>query len=245
MNSPLPPRLPRERSLRRQARIAGTYYLLLAVIATFVDSYLPNRFFVKGDPAATARAITENLLTFRAWIVAEVGVNVIMLLVGLSLYSLLRDVDRRHARFMLALVVIGVTISIVNLLAPSMAVVLIAQASALPALSQEQRDTVVYALWQARGFGVQLAFIFWGLWLFPFGILVQRSGFMPRWLGTLLIVGGVAYVALSIIGMTLPEVFPRVLPVLIPFFLAGELSAIVYLLWKGVRSTAMPLPAAS
>src|SRR5918993_96700 len=102
MMSPLSPHPTHERSLKRQARIAGAYYLLLAVAATFVDSYLPNRFFVKGDAVATARAITDNLLTFRAWIVAEVGVNVIMLLLGLSLYSLLREVDRRHARFMLA-----------------------------------------------------------------------------------------------------------------------------------------------
>jgi hypothetical protein len=39
--------------------------------------------------------------------------------------------------------------------------------------------------------------IFAGLWLFPFGLLVFRSGFLPRILGLLLFVSGFGYVAIS------------------------------------------------
>ena len=108
------------------------------------------------------------------------------------------------------------------------------------ALGQEQRDALVYALWRSRTFGVQIAFIFWGLWLFPFGLLVRRSGFLPRWLGTLLIIGGAAYLVLSVVGITLPQFFRMLVPVLMPFFFAGELSAIVYLLAKGIRTDGLP-----
>jgi hypothetical protein len=180
------------------------------------------------------------MLLFRVWIVSEVAINVIMLLVALSLYTLLRGVDRGHARLMVSLVVTGVTIAIVTLLLPSVALILLEESRAVAAIGLPQRDALVYALWQSRAFSVQIAFIFWGLWLFPFGILVRRSGFLPRWLGTLLVVGGVAYVILSVVGLTLPKFLRVMLPVLMPFFLAGELSAIMYLLVKGVRTDGQP-----
>ena len=41
--------------------------------------------------------------------------------------------------------------------------------------------------------------IFWGLWIIPLGWLVIRSGFVPRVLGILLIVGSVFYV-LTFVG---------------------------------------------
>jgi hypothetical protein len=230
----------REPLLKRQARTAGLFYLLLALLAPVADMYLPRQFFVAGDPAATARNIADATLTFRVWIVSEVAINVLMLLVALSLYTLLRNVDRTHARLMVSLVLVGVTVAIVTLLLPSVGLILVSQGDAVAALAQPQRDALVYALWRSRTFGVQIAFIFWGLWLFPFGILVRRSGFLPRWLGTLLLVGGAAYVLLSVVGLTLPQFFGVLLPVLMPFFLAGELSAIVYLLVKGVRTGVVP-----
>lgn len=229
-----------EPPLRKQARTAGLYYLVLALLAPIADMYLPRQFFVARDPAATARNIAESMMMFRVWIVSEVALNVVMLLVALSLYTLLRDVDRRHARLMVSLVLVGVTIAIVTLLLPSVALILVSQAEIGNAFGEPQRDALVYALWRSRSFGVQIAFIFWGLWLFPFGLLVRRSGFLPRWLGTLLIVGGAAYVVLSVVGLTLPQFFRMLVPVLMPFFLAGELSAIVYLLVKGVRTDAEP-----
>lgn len=97
--------------LKKQARTAGLYYLLLAALAPIADMYLPRQFFVARDPAATARNIAESAAMFRVWIVSEVALNVVMLLVALSLYTLLRDVDRRHARVMVTLVVVGATIA--------------------------------------------------------------------------------------------------------------------------------------
>jgi hypothetical protein len=60
-------------------------------------------------------------------------------------------------------------------------------------------------LLRLAGPAVVVAELFWGLWLFPFGMLVIRSGFLPRVLGALLIVNGCAYVALSLTSLLLPE----------------------------------------
>ena len=52
--------------------------------------------------------------------------------------------------------------------------------------------------------GQLMAQIFWGLWLLPFGYLVYRSGFLPKALGVVLMVGGVGYVTHFVATMLLP-----------------------------------------
>jgi hypothetical protein len=42
--------------------------------------------------------------------------------------------------------------------------------------------------------------IFWGIWLIPFGLLVYRSRFLPRFLGVWLIVGCLGYLGFSFAG---------------------------------------------
>ncbi len=43
--------------------------------------------------------------------------------------------------------------------------------------------------------------VFWGLWLFPFGFLVYKSGFIPRFLGIWLVIEGFAYCAFSLVSI--------------------------------------------
>jgi hypothetical protein len=76
--------------------------------------------------------------------------------------------------------------------------------------------------------------IFWGLWLVPFGLLVMKSGFLPRVLGTLLVIAGVAYVAHSVISLLLGG--PRIILYEWATMLAraaGEFPIMLWLLIKG------------
>ena len=50
--------------------------------------------------------------------------------------------------------------------------------------------------------GLQVAEIFWGLWLLPFGYLVYKSGILPKVLGVLLMLGCFGYL-IGIIGVLL------------------------------------------
>src|SRR6266478_8673755 len=73
---------------------------------------------------------------------------------------------------------------------------------------------------------------FWGLWLVPFGTLVYRSGFLPRFLGAWLVVNGAAYVALSGIGLMRPELSGKAFLYAQPL-LFGELAIMLWLIIKG------------
>jgi hypothetical protein len=89
--------------------------------------------------------------------------------------------------------------------------------------------------------GLTIDQIFWGLWLFPFGVLVIRSGFLPRILGVWLIVNCFAYLALSFTGLLLPQHLDMAFRIAFPV-LFGELAITLWLLIRGAK--VQPLAAA-
>jgi len=90
--------------------------------------------------------------------------------------------------------------------------------------------------------GISIDEIFWGLWLFPFGLLVFRSGFLPRWLGVWLMINCFGYVVLSVIGFFFPTYNDKAFLYLQPV-LFGELAAMLYLLIRGANVKAIPAEA--
>jgi hypothetical protein len=76
--------------------------------------------------------------------------------------------------------------------------------------------------------------IFWGLWLFPFGLLVFRSGFLPRFLGVWLILACFVWVALSMTALLFPPYYDTAFKMAQPGLFA-ELAILLWLLIKGAR----------
>ena len=87
-----------------------------------------------------------------------------------------------------------------------------------------------------NGQGTIVSEIFWGLWLFPFGLLVFRSGFLPRILGGWLVLNGVAYLAMSFTGLVLPQYQTIVSNVAFPLLL-GEMAMMLWLIIMGVKES--------
>jgi hypothetical protein len=85
-------------------------------------------------------------------------------------------------------------------------------------------------------YGLKVAQIFWGLWLLPLGWLVFRSGFLPRWLGILLLIAGAGYLIDLFIGVVFPSV--GVTATTVTF--VGELLLPLWLLIRGVGAGHVP-----
>ena len=83
---------------------------------------------------------------------------------------------------------------------------------------------------------------FWGLWLFPFGLLVYKSRFIPRILRIFLILNGAAYVVHSFTSLLFPDYQATIKLFAFPFWILGEISIMLWLLIKGVK-TQLPEPA--
>jgi hypothetical protein len=137
------------------------------------------------------------------------------------------------------MVILGALVSVpivfVNVLNEIAALVLVSGADFLSVFEKPQLDALAYLFLRLHGQGIQLASIFWGLWLFPFGTLVIRSGFIPRIFGFLLIIAGVANLGSAFATLVLPRYAPLVSQVASPLQLA-ELPIVFWLLIRGAKT---------
>ncbi|HMB79227.1 MAG TPA: DUF4386 domain-containing protein [Vicinamibacterales bacterium] len=224
-------------SIKSDARRAGLIYLLLAITGAFSLFYMSGAFIVPGDATATARNITAAPLMYRVGVLSGLASDVIFLWLALSLYDLLKDVDRKQARLMVILVTAGSAVALADLINQMAPLVLLSGADFLSPFSKPQLDALAMAFLRLHSQGTYVEMAFWALWLWPFGLLVIRSGFFPKLLGVLLIVGCAAYLAVSVTSIVLPAYSRGVSLIAMPFFMVGELSMIVWLLVKGARET--------
>jgi hypothetical protein len=202
---------------------------------------MPAAFVVAGDAAATARKITDAELVYRIGILSALVSQIVWVFLVVALYGLLKGVNKRHATLMLASALVIVPIGFVDMLVQVAPLILLSGSDFLSVFSKPQLDALALGSLALRGNGVLIASAFWGLWLFPFGILVISSGFFPKILGVLLIVAGSAYLVGSFASIALPAQRQFVSLVTLPFYSVGELSMIVWLLLKGAP---VPLPEA-
>src|SRR5512135_3518694 len=102
-------------STNAAARRVGVLYLAMSILSVLGYMYLPSRYYVPGDAAATAARITAESATYRLGILSGLTGQVLFLFVVLGLYELFKDVDRRQARLMVTLVCVGVAAEVVNI----------------------------------------------------------------------------------------------------------------------------------
>jgi hypothetical protein len=183
---------------KRVARLAGAVYVSLGLAAAFGFYHAP---LVQGDLSAIAHRLTNSDLRFRVGVVSDVLSTALSVPLALLLYQLLKPVDKTEAVLMAVLLLVAMPISFVVALNYVAAQWLLSDAPIVAALSGAQQEALGMLFLRLHTHGVLAVEIFWGLWLVPFGLLVMKSRFLPRMLGILLIIAGVAYVAHSVISL--------------------------------------------
>jgi Domain of unknown function (DUF4386) len=191
--------------IRNPGRIAGLLYILASIPAFFGLLYVPSKLMVHGNATATAHNIAAFETLFRLGIVGDLIGQGLFVFVALALYDLFEGVNPRHALLMLTLILTAIPIAFLNELNAVAALVLIRGADFLAIFDEPQRNALAMLFLNLRGHGFDIAGIFWGLWLYPLGLLVYRSGFLPRILGVLLMIGCFAYLANSFTSLVLPQ----------------------------------------
>jgi hypothetical protein len=232
-------------SPRRTARLAGLLYLLSSIPGAFAFIYVPARIVVEGNPTATADRIRAFDGLLRAGIAAELVGMTLFVFVALVLFRLFREVSEGHALTMLVLILLSIPITLTGLVHEATALTLAGggqRGAFLSLLGQPQRDALAYLSLERHVQTIFVAMIFWGLWLFPFGVCVMRSRFIPWILGVLLMVAGVGNVADSISRLALPPDAAEAVGRVTRFLTPAELPIILWLLIVGARP---PKPAPS
>jgi hypothetical protein len=192
-------------SLKKQSRIAALLYFINGVPAPFALLYVPSVLIVRGDAAATANNVRDSEGLFRLGMAVELFSTTIVIFAMVAFYNLFKRVSHKHAMTMMILMLISVPISYLNVLNDVAALTLARGPAFLSAVfARPQLDALVLFFLRLHNQGIILAQIFWGLWLFPFGIVAIRSGFIPRFVGISAIVAGSGYVIASSISLFLP-----------------------------------------
>jgi Domain of unknown function (DUF4386) len=223
---------------KRQARLAGLLYLLASIPAPFGLIYVPNKLIVLNDATATADHIRASESLLRLGIASELFASIMFIFVVLGLYRLFKAVNETHAVAMMILILVSIPISLLSVVNEVAALILVSGADFLSVFDKGQLDALAYLFMRLHGRGLLLAEIFWGLWLFPFAVLVMRSVFIPRFLGMLLIIAAFGYLASSVTFLLLPAYGPIVDKFATKLTLC-ELPIILWLLIWGAKDQSL------
>lgn len=229
--------------IRRKARYAGLLYMLLGVTAPIGLLYVPGKLFVRDDAAATADNIRASGQLLRIGIASELFHQIVGIFLVLALFRLFKAVNERQAILMVILSLTPVPIVMFNVINEIAPLILLSGAGFLSVFDKSQLDALAFLFIRLHGQGIDIASIFWGLWLFPFAMLVIRSGFIPRALGVLMMIAGAGYIVSSATTVLFPQYVHQVGQVTMIVGL-GELPIMFWLVIWGAReqSSAARLP---
>ncbi len=223
-------------SPKRLARISGVLYLLVGIFGGFAEGFVEPRMYAAGNAAITAGNMVANAGLVRLGFVADLLDPTLFVFLGLTLYLLLKHVNKSVAMAMVVLVALSAGITCLNAVFEFEGLRVATGAVNLSAFGTAGSNAIVLLLLDTQHYGLLIAQIFFGLWLVPLGYLAYKSeGWFPKWLGVLLIVGGACYIVDLLALFLVPDFGVKIHTfVVIPSALA-EISMVLYLLVIGVR----------
>ena len=224
-------------SPKRLARIAGVLYLLVGIFGGFAEGFLEPRMYVAGDAANTVRNLLANVGLVRLGVVADLFQATVWVFLGLTLYLLLKHVNKSVAMAMVVLVAIGASIVCLNAVFEFEGLRVATGAVNLAAFGTAGSNALVLLLLDTQHYGIFIAQIFFGLWLMPLGYLAYNSaGWFPKWLGVLLIVGGACYLVDLLALFLVTDIDQKIHTFLVIPSAIAEISMVLYLLVIGVKT---------
>lgn len=214
------------------ARITGGFYLAY-ILASVLSDRLGH--IGLGNAQQIAQAISTNAWSFRLGLVVAFVSTFLFLMAAWGLYVLLRPVDANLALLFLLLNTVGVAMQCASMLPLVFAMLLGEGASDMQAYSAAQLDGLAYLSINVYKTGFVTAQLFFGTWLFPLGYLVYKSGFLPRFLGVLLLLDGIAVMIWFLQALLLPA-YPAIRYPGIAVSFVAEVGLALWLLVMGTRA---------
>lgn len=218
---------------KKNARIAGIWYLCIAIFYSFGMIYGDMAFFVPGDAVATANNIAASENVYRFAIICTLIGHICFLFLVNALYKLLKPVDESWARMMVLFVVLGVAISSVSCVNQFVSLHLLNKPDYLSSIDETYLNTSVMLFQDIYKYSANVATIFWGLWLFPLGLLIIKSHIIPKVLGILLILTCFSYLIDFFLFIFYQNLIPIIDPIQTTIQVGSEVSFLLWLLIKG------------
>jgi hypothetical protein len=216
--------------LNPTARLAGILFLLIFFLGLTVEVFIRPGIIIPGDGAATIKNIVDSELLFRISLVIDLIRQIVIILLALALYKLLHSVNKNIASLMVIFALMSGSITMINELNHFAVLLLSSGANYLTAFDAAQLENLALFFLDLQTYGIFIPGIF-SLWIFFLGYLVYKSGFLPRILGGLLMVGGICYPLQAVLFLLFPHIDATMLNA---FAFFSELLFYLWLLIKGV-----------
>ena len=216
-------------SPRTKGRFAGALYLLTIITGVYAQAFISDRLVVSGDAATTAANILANQSFYRLGLTIFLIEMASQISTVVLFYQLLKPVSRTGAMLAAAFELIGCGIKIFSRLFYLAPLLVLGGASYLSAFNKEQLDAIALLLLRINDNGAAIALAFFGFSTLLQGWLIYRSGFLPRWLGVIGIIGGIGWLT-----FLSPPLGMRLFLYVAVYALIGSLATIVWLLTVGV-----------
>jgi hypothetical protein len=226
----------RSESIQRYARYAGVAMLLSIVFGALGEAYLPGQIIVRGDPTATAANIVEHPMLFRLSFAAYLVEGFCDIILCVLWYIVLKPVNRNVA---LISAFVGIVSMVTFAIAQSgfWASSLIVQDTAgMASFTPEQRNALAFLSIRISTMIASLFIAFYGTASAIRGYLIMRSGYLPKALGILLMIGGAGFILRGVTYVLAPAYGSFVM--LLPMAVAG-IPLTFWLLVKGVDRAAL------
>ncbi len=220
---------------KKTARIAGILYLLVGIFGGFSEGFVDPKMYIAGNALATAANVVSNPGLVRLSVMAHLLDGTFFVFVALVLYNLLQHVNKSVARAMLTLVALATGIICINAVFQFEGLRVATDSSYTAAFGTAGSNAIVLLLLDIQHYGTLIAQIFFGLWLIPLGYLAYKSVLFPKWLGIVLIAGGVCYLIDLLAAFLLPNFGQKIHSFIVIPSAIAEISMVLYLLIIGVK----------
>ena len=221
-------------SPRRLARMAGALYLINIGGGAFAISIVPALIVVQGDIVATANNVQSHELLYRLGLAAHVVVTVTNIPLAVIFYDLFKAVNRRIALLDAFFILVATAIEAASLVNQFATLALLGDGTYSSTLSAAQRQALAYLPGDLSHVDYALHTVFFGFDILCMAYLVLRSGFLPRALGVLLALDGLAYLVYSFTDILAPGFAADLVPWIQLPALLGEGGLCLWLLIVGL-----------
>jgi hypothetical protein len=217
-----------EASPRFKARMAGVFYLLMIPMGGLAV-FARRGLVVSGDAAATATNILAHESLFRLGFAADLLVVACYLAVTALFYGLFKPVNRSVSLLAAFFSLVGCAIQGFACLFELAPLVVLGSGQYSSAFKVEQLQALAYTFLKLYSQAYSIALVFFGFYCLLIGYLIFKSTFLPRILGVLMAIGGLAW---------LTFLSPSFGAKYLPYILAADIGEGLLILWllvKGVN----------
>jgi len=233
-----------EASTRPSARTTGVVYLLYFLTAVSGEFFLKG-LVVDGDAAATANNILAHESLFRLGLATGLVATACYVAVTALLYDLFKPVNRSLSLLAAFFSLVGCTILAFASLFRFAPLVVLGGGQYLRVFAAEQLRALAFLSLELYGQGVNICFVFFGVYCLLIGYLIFRSAFLPRILGAPMALAGLGWLT-----FLSPPLANYLAPCILVLGFVAELALMLWLLvmgvnvqrWKEQASTALKPP---